>query len=124
MRSLSDLPAVRADVHRHLADDDRTAPPGGEAAERMVLALDELASNGLRHGRRPVGLRVCPLPAHWLVDVTDAAVDTPPSTAPGRPAGQGGYGLLVVAAYATGFGWAADHDCKHVWALLPRAVGG
>lgn len=125
LRSLSDLPGVRADVRRHLVDDDvRPTPPDSEAAERMVLTLDELASNGLRHGRHPVGLRVCPLPEHWLVDVIDAAVDRPPSPDPGRPAGRGGYGLFVVASYATGYGWVTEHECKHVWALLPRIVVG
>ena len=125
LHSVSDLPVVRADLRWQVeADEVRPEPPGSEAAERMVLALDELASNGLRHGRRPVGLRVCPLPEHWLVDVMDAAVDSPPSPDPGRPAGQGGYGLFVVAAYATGYGWVAGHDCKHVWALLPRDVAG
>lgn len=123
LSSLSELPGVRADVRRHVADDDvRPAEPENEAAERMVLALDELASNGLRHGRHPVGLRVCPLPAHWLVDVTDAAPNTAPSPDPGRSPGEGGYGLFVIAAYATGYGWVAEHDCKHVWALLPRVV--
>lgn len=123
LRALGDLPGVRADVRRRLAADDVVpASPGSEAAERMVLALDELASNGLRHGRGPVGLRVCPLPAHWLVDVTDAAVETPPSPDRGRPAGEGGYGLFVIASYATGYGWLAEHDCKHVWAMLPRVV--
>ncbi|SFK75416.1 ATP-binding protein [Geodermatophilus ruber] len=123
LRTLGDLPGVRAAVRRHLADDDvRPTPPDSEAAERLVLALDELASNGLRHGRLPVGLRVCPLPDHWLVDVMDAAVGAPPSPDPGRPAGQGGYGLFVIAAYATGYGWVAEHECKHVWALLPRVV--
>ncbi len=112
-------------MRRRLAEDDvrPPAPPGDEAAERLVLVLDELASNGLRHGRHPVGLRVCPLPAHWLVSVTDAAVELPPSPDPGRPAGQGGYGLFVIASYATGYGWVAEHDCKHVWAMMPRAQG-
>jgi hypothetical protein len=41
---------------------------------------------------------------------------------PGRPASQGRYGLLRIAAYLTGFGWLPEHDCKHVWALLPRVV--
>lgn len=123
LTSLSELPAVRADVRRHLTDDEvQPTAPDGEAAERMVLALDELASNGLRHGSKPVGLRVCPLPDHWLVDVTDAAVGAPPSPDPGRPAGQGGYGLFVIAAYAAGYGWVAERECTHVWALLPRVV--
>jgi hypothetical protein len=124
LRSLAQLRTVRSEVRRHLSEDHvRPTAADGEAAERMLLALDELTSNGLRHGREPVGLRVCPLPEHWLVDVTDAAMHAPPSPDPGRPAGQGGYGLSMVASYATGYGWLAEHDCKHVWALLPRVVG-
>jgi hypothetical protein len=45
-----------------------------------------------------------------------------PAPDPGRPAGQGGYGLFVIAAYAMGYGWTTEHACKHVWALLPRTV--
>ena len=121
LRILADLSRVRAQVRSRLAaDDSPPTAPDSEAAERMLLALDELASNGLRHGRLPVTLRVCPLPAHWLVDVVDAAGETPPRPSPGRPAGQGGHGLFMVAAYATGYGWVAEAGCKHVWALLPR----
>jgi hypothetical protein len=50
----------------------------------------------------------------------DAAVDRPPSPSPGRPAGQGGYGLFMIAAWATAYGWVAEPHCKHVWALFAR----
>ncbi|MCF6509681.1 ATP-binding protein [Blastococcus sp. MG754426] len=120
--TLRDVGRARSEVRRRLADAAAFGDPADheEAAERMVLGLDELTSNGLRHGRQPVGLRVCTLPGHWLVDVTDAASDMPPSPSPGRPAGQGGYGLFMIAAYATAYGWVPEEHCKHVWALFPR----
>ena len=71
-------------MRRRVTGGDLTGD-GEEAAERMILGLDELASNGLRHGRAPVGLRVCTLPGHWLVDVTDSATHLPPTPSPGRP---------------------------------------
>jgi anti-sigma regulatory factor (Ser/Thr protein kinase) len=117
--TLRDVGRARSEVRRRVTGGDLTGD-GEEAAERMILGLDELASNGLRHGRAPVGLRVCTLPGHWLVDVTDSATHLPPTPSPGRPAGQGGYGLFMIASYATAYGWVPDQHCKHVWALFPR----
>jgi anti-sigma regulatory factor (Ser/Thr protein kinase) len=117
--TLRDVGRARAAVRRDLIGAD-LPEDDEEAAERMILGLDELASNGLRHGGPPVGLRVCTLPGHWLVDVTDSSPQVPPTPSPGRPAGQGGYGLYMVASYASAYGWVPEPHCKHVWALFPR----
>jgi anti-sigma regulatory factor (Ser/Thr protein kinase) len=42
-----------------------------EAAETMVLAVDEVAGNGLQHGRPPVRVTLWLTPTHILCDVTD-----------------------------------------------------
>ena len=92
-----------------------------ELAERVVLVLDELASNGLRHGSPPVTVQLGNHPDGWLVIVSDAAVDHLPTPAFDRPAGQGGYGLHVIAELAAAHGIYRDGVAKSVWALLPRA---
>src|SRR3954451_23947955 len=54
-------------------------PAGDDAAlEDLLLAFEELASNGLRHGRPPVRVVVAPLLTGWLIDVSDAAVESLP----------------------------------------------
>ncbi|MBN1093040.1 ATP-binding protein [Blastococcus sp. TML/M2B] len=118
--TLRDVTRARSAVRQRLAAELPDGRSDEESVERMILALDELASNGLRHGRQPVVLRVCPLPEHWLVDVTDAARAVPPTPDPGRAEGLGGYGLFMIAAYATAYGWVPEPHCKHVWALFPR----
>ncbi len=55
-----------------------------EDVDRLLLALEELASNGLRHGRPPVRVRVVPTSDGWLLDVTDAGVDREPTPAVDR----------------------------------------
>ena len=42
-----------------------------ERAETVVLAVNEVAGNGLRHGRPPVRVTLWATPAHILCDVTD-----------------------------------------------------
>src|SRR4051794_39576707 len=46
--------------------------------ERLLLIVEELASNGLRHGRPPVRVRLAADATGWLLDVSDAAADRPP----------------------------------------------
>jgi len=54
------------------------------------------------------------------VIVTDSAPDRPPTPARDRPAGQGGYGLYVIADLAAGHGVHYEPDHKHVWACLNK----
>ena len=120
-QSTEDLSTLRRDDRHIVGDDDRLSPRRREAAERLVLALDELASNGLRHGSAPVTVQLADHPDGWLVIVKDAAVDRLPTPAVGRPAGQGGYGLYAVAELAVAHGIDRAGDVKSVWALLPRS---
>ena len=92
----------------------------GEAdvLDRLLLVLEELASNGLRHGRPPVSVVLAAVSTGWLLDVSDAAVDHPPAPALGRDAAAGGMGLPLVARLAAAHGWTVQGGRKHVWAII------
>ncbi|MGR6967990.1 ATP-binding protein [Geodermatophilus sp. URMC 61] len=89
--------------------------------EELLLVYEELTSNGLRHGRSPVFVRVATTGDGWLVDVTDAAVDHPPVPAVDRDPADGGLGLHLVARLCRAHGWIVDDDRKHVWACVEAA---
>ena len=118
---IAELPAARAGLRSRLggvglpSDDD-------QAAERLVLAFDELASNALRHGERPVVATVVAGSGGWLLDVSDRDPDTMPAPAVGRDPAKGGLGLYLVARLSVAHGWYVDDGCKHVWACLPTAI--
>jgi anti-sigma regulatory factor (Ser/Thr protein kinase) len=112
---------VRSQLRRHAAA--RTLHPGPEGEDlrdRLVLALDEMASNALRHGGSPVQASVQLTPESYLVEVSDAAASVPPAPAVGRDPSEGNLGLYLIAELATAHGWYVRNGAKHVWALLPR----
>lgn len=88
----------------------------------LLLAFEELVSNGLRHGHRPVRVAVTMTERGWLLDVSDGAPDRAPVPALDRDPADGGLGLNLVARLAARHGWFRDRERKHVWACLPRAV--
>jgi hypothetical protein len=87
-------------------------------SERMVLVVDELASNALRHGAPPAGATLSRSGDEWMIAVSDSAGDVPPQPAEGRDPGRGGFGLYLVADLAQRHGWYADGPRKVLWALL------
>ena len=99
------------------AADDPSAP---DVHHQLVLALDEMASNALRHGGGGVRAAVGATPDAFLVEVTDQAVTSPPTPAVGRDPSEGGLGLYLIAEMASAHGWYVRDGAKHVWALLPR----
>jgi anti-sigma regulatory factor (Ser/Thr protein kinase) len=101
------------------------AASGGtdEDVERLLLAFEELTSNGLRHGRPPVQVLVTATARGWLIDVSDAAGSRPPAPAIGRDAAQGGLGLHLVARISRAHGWTLDGEGrKHVWARIDQTL--
>jgi hypothetical protein len=106
----------------------RSGPAGDNAdLDELLLVFEELASNGLRHGRPPVRVVVAALRTGWLVDVSDAAVERPPLSAHDRNPATGGLGLSLVAELSGAHGWTVNGNCKHIWArvdaesVMPRS---
>jgi anti-sigma regulatory factor (Ser/Thr protein kinase) len=117
-----ELPRVRAELRRHPetaapADDPRRT----DVHDQLVLALDEMASNALRHGGGHVRAIVARTEDAFLVEVSDEALAAPPAPAVGRDPSEGGLGLYLIAEMAIRHGWYVSGGAKHVWALLPRA---
>jgi anti-sigma regulatory factor (Ser/Thr protein kinase) len=109
---------LRAGLAQHALPEDADA----DDVDRLLLAFEELASNGLRHSGAPVQVRVDECGAGWLIDVSDARPDRPPVPAVDRDPALGGLGLHLIARLSTTVGWAVIGTRKHVWAaLVPTA---
>jgi anti-sigma regulatory factor (Ser/Thr protein kinase) len=122
LADVAELPRVRAELRRHVtasvdADDARHR----DLCDHLVLALDEMASNALRHGGgEQIEASVRLTEDSYLIEVSDAATSSPPVPAVDRDPSEGGLGLFLIAELATGHGWYVAAGAKHVWALLPR----
>jgi anti-sigma regulatory factor (Ser/Thr protein kinase) len=117
---VSELPRLRAQLRRGLAERSTGEPAAEELDEAVILAFDEMASNALRHGGGGVRARVQQTPDAWLIEVRDSAAQSPPMPAVGRDPSQGGLGLYLIAEMANEHGWHLTDGQKSVWALLPR----
>jgi anti-sigma regulatory factor (Ser/Thr protein kinase) len=120
LSSIAELPQVRAQLRRGLAEQSDGDDAAAERDEAVVLAFDEMASNALRHGGGGVRARVQRTSAAWLIEVRDSAADSPPQPAVGRDPSLGGLGLYLIAEMADDHGWHLTDGQKSVWALLPR----
>ena len=114
----ADLTAHRLQLAAALRGTNRPTVADEGAVERLLLAFEELSSNALRHGRRPVRVEVTAADGFWLLDVSDAAVDHPPTPAVDRDAAHGGMGLYLVASICTAHGWFAHRGRKHAWGCI------
>jgi signal transduction histidine kinase len=115
---LADLTASRRRLAAALHDGARPPAIGEDAVERLLLAYEELVSNALRHGRRPVEVTVTGTDTSWLLEVSDAAAEQPPSPAIGRDPARGGLGLYLVAQLSDAHGWTTGGQRKTVWARI------
>jgi anti-sigma regulatory factor (Ser/Thr protein kinase) len=121
LSGLGELPRMRADLRRHVAQQTTAGGPDVvDVHDNLVLALDEMTSNALRHGGGGVRAVLRATVDEWLIDVADRAHSRPPAPAIGRDPSEGGLGLYLIAELATAHGWYAKDGCKHVWAVLPR----
>jgi two-component sensor histidine kinase len=93
-----------------------------EDVAKLLLAFEELVSNGLRHGSPPVQVAVTADETGWLLEVSDAAVDRLPIPAAGRDPATGGLGLYMVARLCTAHGWAERNGRKQVWCRIRIAA--
>ena len=115
LRDVAELPGVRAELRRN-PDAGRSHP---DLLDQLVLALDEMASNALRHGGGEVTATVRLTHDAYLIEVSDQAAAAPPTPAVGRDPSEGGLGLYLIAEMATEHGWYVANGTKFVWALLP-----
>lgn len=122
LADVTELPRVRAEVRRHATTMARRQDDASEdLRDQLVLALDEMASNALRHGGGShVSATLRLTDEAFLIEVTDAAAASPPEPAVGRDPSEGGLGLYLIAELATAHGWYVREQAKVVWALLPR----
>jgi anti-sigma regulatory factor (Ser/Thr protein kinase) len=121
LNDVAELPRVRSELRRHVADQARPeVRDSADLRDQLVLALDEMASNALRHGIGRVRATVQLTDTSYLIVVSDQAAANPPVPAVGRDPSEGGLGLYLIAELATEHGWYISGGCKHVWALLPR----
>lgn len=119
---LRDLPTVRRGFRAWVTVAAEDSPALREnRVEESVLALDELMSNALKHGRTPVEVEVCASEGGVLLQVADRAAENPPRPTSTRDPSDGGMGLGMIADFALDCGWFASGDHKVVWAVMPSS---
>jgi serine phosphatase RsbU (regulator of sigma subunit)/anti-sigma regulatory factor (Ser/Thr protein kinase) len=117
--TLAELRAMRMQLRELLGSHGRPPGTADDDIDRLLLAVEELVSNALRHGRGPVRASVTTTGSGWLLEVSDAAGDAAPVPAVDRDAALGGLGLYLVAQLASAHGWtAAEEGRKVVWARV------
>ena len=121
LQRAADLTSSRTDLRSRAVR--AGIPPGDidDAVERLLLAYEELASNGLRHGQTPVSAEVTAAQDGWLIDVIDSAVDQAPEPDAGRDPAHGGLGLYLISRLCVAYGWSVAAGRKHVWAYVEVA---
>ncbi len=116
--SPAELTAHRAQLRTLLVDGLAAEGRCADDLDRLLLAFEELGSNGLRHAGPPVRVTVTATSTGWVLDLTDDAGDAPPVPAVGRDAAEGGLGLYLIARLASDNGWEPVAGRKHVWACI------
>lgn len=110
----ADLHFVRAEIRQFV--DAESVVMDDARCERFLLAVEELASNGIRHGGPPVRARVVAAAEGLLIEVSDSEPERAPEPAIGRDPALGGLGLYLVARLTTKHGWLVTAGRKAVWA--------
>ena len=119
--SPAQLYGLRADLRAHLRSTACDHGAGEPVSERILMVVDELTSNGLRHGLPPVTARVVATLDSWLIVITDLCTGRHPQLAVGRDRALGGMGLQLVADLTSARGWTLAEADKQVWAVVPAA---
>src|SRR3954451_25113381 len=114
--TVAELPGARSGLRNRLADVGLPDSSDDSAAERLVLAFDELASNALRHGEVPVVATVIAGTGGWLLSVRHPSPQRMPAPPFGGAPERKGKGLHMVPRMSVAPGWYVDDGEKHVWA--------
>jgi anti-sigma regulatory factor (Ser/Thr protein kinase) len=85
----------------------------------VVMVLDELVSNALRHARPPVRVRLRRRPGRLRIEIDDGSAVTATRRA---PASDGGRGLALVERCSAAWGQRRHDSGKTVWAELSLDV--
>ena len=119
LRSPAELTALRARVRTATTGRPTVERPERDTwPERLVLIVDELASNALRHGGAPVEATLSRADRRWMIAVSDTSARMPPAPAQGRDPSLGGFGLYLVADLSIAHGWCPEDAAKTVWAVV------
>ena len=117
------LTSARTTLRNDLSGGAMPAGAQADDVDRLLLAFEELASNGLRHSGEPIVATVTSCACGWLIDVSDARPEHPPVPAVDRDPALGGLGLHLIARLAAAHGWMTAGVRKHVWAcIVPTAT--
>ena len=87
-----------------------------------LLAMTELATNAIRHAQSRPTISVDTTGDTLRIEVSDAQ-QTPPVVQP-QPSASGGYGLRLVEAMASAWGWTPMATGKTVWIELAKEAVG
>ena len=118
----ADITAGRLQLCAALHEGVRPPSVTEAGVEQLVLVFEELVSNGVRHGRRPIEVVVTATGDCWVLEVFDAAGGTMPTPDPERDPALGGLGLALVALVSAARGWEPLADGrKVVWARVDYA---
>lgn len=124
LRTVDDLPRMRASLEARLRADCPSAQARGRdddgavlsESQRIVLVTSELVANGLEHAVPPITVRLLTDGEAAVLDVVDGCPEAPPVVPDDRGLGQGGHGLRLAAAVADRVCWYRTAEEKHVWA--------
>ena len=89
-----------------------------ERAELVALIVSELLTNALLHGRTPILSVELAIADGWLRIAVDDLNPDPPHPVPADTSGEGGRGMVLVAALADAWGFRAHAGGKTVSAEL------
>ena len=115
----AELHGLRAALRTWLPPDLVEEDVDATLRDTLLLVVDELASNGLRHGSAPVAVTVVWTGCGLFLDISDNDPSHGPEPAVGRDPALGGMGLAMVARVTTSRGWTTAGGRKHVWACIP-----
>lgn len=89
-----------------------------ELAQDAELVTSELVTNAIRHGIRPVELRLTTLPDRVRIAVLDSNTQAVPESTPAEDLDEGGRGLALIEHLCLDWGHEVGPSGKQVWAEL------